>query len=162
MVRVSQLPCLWYILSPQHPISWHRMFPFFLVALRDFSPFLPPNTQSCCPVCYLHPISLQDPSLPLTLWLLSSPSQVGLRHLHLGPSASFTILSSLGCILGIQNFYFILFYFTLFYFILFYFTNIYLLVSIFHECPFRSKLPHSGWYFLVPSICLLNSGYPHS
>ena len=32
-----------------------------------------------------------------------------------------------------------------------------LLMSIYHACPFRSELPHSG-YFLVPSICLKNSG----
>jgi hypothetical protein len=33
-------------------------------------------------------------------------------------------------------------------------ANIHLLVSTYHACPFGSELPHSGWYFLVPSICL--------
>ena len=33
-------------------------------------------------------------------------------------------------------------------------ANIYLPLSAYHECPLRSGLPHSGWYFLVPSICL--------
>jgi len=41
-------------------------------------------------------------------------------------------------------------------------TNINLLVSTYHTCPFGSELPHSGWYFLVPSICLQNSGCAHS
>jgi hypothetical protein len=27
-------------------------------------------------------------------------------------------------------------------------------VIIYHACPFGSELPHSGWYFLILSICL--------
>jgi hypothetical protein len=32
-------------------------------------------------------------------------------------------------------------------------------VSTYHACPFGSELPHSGWYFLVPSICLQKSSF---
>jgi hypothetical protein len=41
-------------------------------------------------------------------------------------------------------------------------ANMHLLTSPYHACPFGSELPHVGWYFLVPSICLQTSGYPHS
>jgi hypothetical protein len=27
-------------------------------------------------------------------------------------------------------------------------------VSAYHVCSFAIGLPHSGWYFLFPSICL--------
>jgi hypothetical protein len=40
--------------------------------------------------------------------------------------------------------------------------NIHLLVSTYYACLIGSELPHSGWYFLVPSICLQNLGCPHS
>jgi hypothetical protein len=33
-------------------------------------------------------------------------------------------------------------------------ANIHLLVSIYYIWSFVTGLPHSGWYFLVPSICL--------
>jgi hypothetical protein len=41
--------------------------------------------------------------------------------------------------------------------ILYFMAKIHLQVSTYHACPFRSRLPHSGWYFLVPPICLQNS-----
>jgi hypothetical protein len=48
------------------------------------------------------------------------------------------------------------------YCILFFLANIHLLLSTYHACPFGYVLPHSGWYLLVPSICLQNSGCPYS
>jgi hypothetical protein len=38
---------------------------------------------------------------------------------------------------------------------------IHLSVSTYHAWLFGSVLCHSGWYFLVPSICLQNSWCPH-
>jgi hypothetical protein len=65
------------------------MFPFFLLALRDFSPFPLPNTWSCPSPLLSSPLLSSSPLpsrylLPL-LWLLSSHSQVRLRHPYLGP-----------------------------------------------------------------------------
>jgi hypothetical protein len=73
--------------SPQPPISWGCLFPFFLLALRDS-------------VLFSHPIPDQVPLSPhswfnfppgsLTpspLWMHLSLSQVGLRCSHLGTSA---------------------------------------------------------------------------
>ena len=40
-------------------------------------------------------------------------------------------------------------------------ANIHLSVSTYHACPFGSGLPCSGWYFLIPLICLQNSWCPH-
>jgi hypothetical protein len=36
-------------------------------------------------------------------------------------------------------------------------ASIHLSVSIYHVCSFVTGLPHSGWYFLDPSICLQTS-----
>jgi hypothetical protein len=41
--------------------------------------------------------------------------------------------------------------------ILYFLVNMHLSVSTYHACPFGSGVPHSGWYFLVLSICLQNS-----
>jgi|UPI00001C5612 hypothetical protein len=38
--------------------------------------------------------------------------------------------------------------------ILSFWATIYLTLSAYHVCSFVSRLPHSGLYFLVPSICL--------
>ena len=35
-----------------------------------------------------------------------------------------------------------------------YWPNIQLSVSKYYVCTFMTGLPHSGWYFIVPSICL--------
>jgi hypothetical protein len=56
-----------------------------------------------------------------------------------------TFLSSVNCILDI----------------LYFLANIHLLVNTYYACPFGSEVPYSGWYFLVPSICLQNSWCPH-
>jgi hypothetical protein len=52
------------------------------------------------------------------------------------------VLWSMGCILGPLYIFF---------------SNIHLSVSTYRAYPPVSELPHSGWYFLVPSICLRNS-----
>jgi hypothetical protein len=36
-------------------------------------------------------------------------------------------------------------------------SNIHFSVSTYHVFPLGSGLPHSGWYFLVPFICLQSS-----
>jgi hypothetical protein len=53
-----------------------------------------------------------------------------------------TFLSSVNCTLGM----------------LYFLANIHLLVNTYHG----SEIPLSGWYFLVPSICLKNSWCPYS
>jgi predicted nucleic acid-binding Zn finger protein len=58
------------------------------------------------------------------------------------------VLSSVDCIMG------------LLYIVLGRGDNIYLLVSTYYSCPFVFELPYSGWYFLIQSICLQNSGCP--
>jgi hypothetical protein len=57
------------------------------------------------------------------------------------PTLSSSLLSfmwSVNCILGIPKFW----------------ANMYVSVHAYHVCSFVIGLPHSGWYFLVPSICL--------
>jgi hypothetical protein len=53
-------------------------------------------------------------------------------------SSFFSLMWSVNCILVILNFW----------------ANIHLSVCAYHMCSFLTGLPHSGWYFLVPSICL--------
>jgi hypothetical protein len=107
----------------QSPISWGCLFTFFLLALGAsvLFPHPIPDQVSLPPLC---PLSLPGPSLPPHLWLLSSLSQVGLRHPHLGTSACwpFWVLN-----LG----YSVLYLFT--YLLL---VNIYLLVSTYHAMSF--------------------------
>jgi hypothetical protein len=50
----------------------------------------------------------------------------------------FSFMWFVNYILGIQSFW----------------ANIHLSVSAYHVCSFLIGLPHSGWYFLVPFICL--------
>jgi hypothetical protein len=69
---------------------------------------------------------------------------VGLRQPHLGTSACW-----LSWVLWTVSWVFWTF------FIL---ADIHFLVSTYHACLFGFELPHSGWYFLVISICLQNSG----
>jgi hypothetical protein len=142
----------WRVLSTSYllrlPVS------ILSAGLQGFSPFTH-SILDQVPLSPPHPnsLSLSGPSLPLHLWLLSSPSQVGTRCLHLGPAACWPFLSSVNCILGIL-YYLFTFYVSM------YLVNIHLLVSTYHACPFGSQLPHSGWYCLVPSTCLKNSGSP--
>jgi hypothetical protein len=64
------------------------------------------------------------------LWLLSSPSQVGLRYPHLGPPTcwAFWILWTVSWVFYIWG------------------ANICLLVSTYHTCLFGSELPQLGWW----------------
>jgi hypothetical protein len=66
-----------------------------------------------------------------------------------------TFMSSVDCILGIL---YILFIYLFLNFLLT--STTYKWVHTMHLL--LDQLPHSGWYFLVPSICLQNSGCPHS
>jgi hypothetical protein len=99
-----------------------------------------PLTQSYLPQSTFPPRSL--PPTPLMIAFFSLPN--GTEAYSLGHFSLFS--SSVDCILGIMYFL----------------TNIHLLVSTYHACPFGSELPHSGWYFLVPSIWLQNSRFHHS
>ena len=140
---------LWYILeglltsySPRLNVSILSAGP------QGFQSFSPTQYQIMFPSLH-SPILLlsQVHPSPLVVAFFSLPSRTGTSSL--GPFSLLTLLSSVDCILGIQHFFF-------------FFANIHLLVSKCHACPFGSELPHSGCYFLVPSICLQNSGCPHS
>ena len=77
------------------------------------------------------------PLLFLTQSFFSSPSNICFISLSkiqassLGPFFLFSFFGSVGYILGI----------------LYFMANIYLLVSIYHECPFGSEISHLGWLF---------------
>jgi hypothetical protein len=115
----------------------------FSVGPQGFGPFAPPNTCSCSPPC---PHSHSGPWLPSTqdhpfhqppvIAFFSLPS--GTEATSLGPFSLLISLSSMNFTLSI----------------LYFSSNICLLVSKYHVCPFGSKLTHSEWYFLVPSLCL--------
>ena len=134
---------------PQPPISQGCLFPFFLLALRAsvLFPYPIPDQVSLTPTPS-HPLS------PLVNAFFSIAN--GIETSSLKPFCLLIFLSSMDCILAILYFY--IFIFSLFVCL----ANIYLLVSTYHACPFGSELSHSGWYFLVPSIYLQNSGCPLS
>jgi hypothetical protein len=52
-----------------------------------------------------------------------------------------TFIWSMSCMVGTLSFW----------------TSIYVSMNTYNVCPFESGLYHTGWYFLVPSICLHNS-----
>jgi hypothetical protein len=81
------------------------------------------------------------PLLPMTI-LFSLLSRI--QASSLGASFLIKFFGSVGYIMSI----------------LYFLENIHSLVSTYNACHFGSGLPHSGWYFLVPSICLQNSWYP--
>jgi hypothetical protein len=57
-----------------------------LAGPQGFSPFLSSNTRSGSPLS--HPTPVHFPSqVPLSQLVISSPSEVELRHHHLGPLA---------------------------------------------------------------------------
>jgi hypothetical protein len=56
-----------------------------------------------------------------------------------------SFMCSMNCIFGIVGFW----------------ANIHSSVSAYHVCSFVIALPHSGWYFLVLSICLRTSRIHH-
>jgi len=81
----------------------------------------------------------------MKLWdLCYSSSEKSSTILPWPPPCYFDFLSSVECSVGILNFM----------------ANIHLYVSTNNACPFEWGLPHSGWYFLIPSICLQNSWCP--
>jgi hypothetical protein len=134
-VSPGSLSPLWCTLHrsppPPPPISWSCLHSFcWPSGLQSFS-----LTQYQIKFPFplkSHPLSIQGPSLPPHLWLLSSPSQVGLRHPHLDPSACWP-LWVLWTIYRVFCTYF--------------FGNIHLLVSTCHACPFVSELPWNDFFF---------------
>jgi hypothetical protein len=93
VLRVSHLTSFWYILESP-PTSYFLWLPVSILSAgpQGLSPVPPssliPDHVLRFPSVYpLSPRSLPSSGLPPYPWLLSSPSQVGLRHPHLGPSA---------------------------------------------------------------------------
>jgi hypothetical protein len=113
--------------------------------LQGFSPLPSPNNRSDsvlsltpCP----HQFSLPGYSLLPHLWLLSSPSQVRLKHSYLDISACLSLWFLLTVTLEFSTFYlFIIYHLYIYSFI---FATIHLLESPYYACPFWSELLHSG------------------
>jgi hypothetical protein len=80
-------------------------------------------------------------SLPLPPKVIFYPLLSRTEIDSLGPFFLLNFLWSIGCTVSIL-------------------ATIYLSLSICHACPFGTRLPWSGWYFLVPTICLQNSWWP--
>jgi hypothetical protein len=146
VLRASYLPGLWYILEgtpPPHlvPLNF-SLFSFFLPTLKNFSPFLLPNTGTCSPLCTptLPPTPFPSRSLPSHLWLFSSPSQMGLRHPHLGPSACWAlwVLWAVSCVFCMDFVVFVFVFVWLFVCFVF-LANIQLLASTYQACHFGSE-----------------------
>ena len=66
--------------------SYPQRLPVFILSAdpQGFSPFPPPNTRSCSPLTTT--LLSTFPLNAAPMWLLSSTSQEGLRHPHMGPS----------------------------------------------------------------------------
>ena len=156
--RVSYIPGLWCILEgypnllfPEVACFHSSCWPSELhsVSLTQYKTrFLPPPYPPRL-LPSLSSFLSQVPSSPVVTTF--SLSQVGLRYPHLGISNLLKFLSFVDYTLIILHFIYFLFL-----------ANIHLLVSTYHAHLFGSQLSHSGWYFLVPSVCLQNSGCPHS
>jgi hypothetical protein len=76
-------------------------------------------------------------SLPLPTMTILFPLLGRIEAPSLGPSFLLNLIS-VGYTMGI----------------LYFKANIHLSMSTYHVCTFGSELPHTGWYFLVPPICL--------
>ena len=115
-----------------------RLPAFFLLALLA-AVLLPdpiPDSVTLSPPSSFLPRSLLPSSLMIAFFSLPSGTEAS----SLGHFSLSTFFSSVDCMLGILNFFCV--------------ANIDFLVSTYHACPFGSELPQSGWYFLVPPICL--------
>jgi hypothetical protein len=117
-----------------HSFSWHN------VSLSPISSY----TWSCSPIVFPHPSPFQVSASLCSPWLFCFFFYVEFKHPHLFLSSCLISLCPWGCIMGI----------------LYFMANSHLSVITYHTCHFRSGLPHSGWYFLVPSICPQNSWWP--
>jgi hypothetical protein len=146
VLRVSQLPDLWCILdglsillSPEVACLYSFCWPsglhsFFLTQMSDQVPLYFPTL--------IHFSFQVPPSIPTCYCILLPPKRVW---------------GTLTWALQLVDFFeFCRLY--LGYRYLLGGGNIYSLVSTYHVCTLVSELPHSG-YFLVPSICLQNSGF---
>jgi hypothetical protein len=85
------------------------------------------------------PYPFCKPGLFWLLWLFF-PLLSGIEVSILGSSFLLNFVWSVNCIMSILSFW----------------ANINLSASTYHMFPFVSALPHSGWSFLVPPICLEN------
>jgi hypothetical protein len=124
--------------------SYFLRLPVYILSAgpQGFSRFPSPSTRSGTPHSHSH--SLPSPSLlPTYDCCLLSPKCDWAYSL--GYFSLLSLLNSVDCILCIL---YVLFCFVL--------ANIHLLFSTYHAWP------HSGWYFLVSSICLQKSGCLHS
>ena len=136
------------------PTSYFLRLPVYILSAgpQGFSPFLSPNTRFPSP----HNLPQVLPTLPTCECFLLSPS--GTEASSLGHFSLLSFLSSVDSVLAIL--YIFVLYFIVCLFDCLFMANIHLLVSTYQACPFGSF--HSGWNFLVPYICLQNSGCPCS
>jgi len=104
------------------------------------------HTWSCSSLSVLSSPTHVSHSLPLLplqflFWFLR-----GIEASSYGSFCLLNFLQSVGCIIGI----------------LYFLDNVHFLVIIYYARSFGPGLPHSGWYFLIPSIYLQNSLCPNS
>jgi hypothetical protein len=122
---------------PQFPIP-HCYTPLFNFLTLCTSPPSPPIPH---PVPLFPPLPLfflPSPSHPLPPMVILCPLLGRTEASTLWSSFFLSFIWSVSCIMGIPSFL----------------SKIHLSVSTYHMCSFESRLPHSGWYFQVPYICL--------
>ena len=118
---------------PLFPI-FHCYTPLFTFLVLCTSPLFPPTPNLVRPFFPLPLLSLsQIPHTINLLWLLCSLLQVGLKHPNFGLPSSWPSY----CLWVVS----------------WVFPRVLLNIHL-SVCSFVIGLPHSGWYFLVPSICL--------
>ena len=84
------------------------------------------------------PLFIPSPSYPLPTMIILFPFLTRTNTSTLCSSFVLSFIWSVSCNVGILSL----------------FSNIHLSLNTYHVCSFVTDLPHSGWYFLVPSICL--------
>ena len=143
VLRFSHLSGSWYIL--EGPSTSHLMRLYISIHSAGPWGFTTGSPQQYLIIFPLSPA----PSLPIfhlvpSVFLPSGFFSIAssIKASSLWPYSLLTFLSSVNCTLGM----------------LYFLANIHLLVNTYHG----SEIPLSGWYFLVPSICLKNSWCPYS
>ena len=124
----------WWLSLVPHLLCYVPLFNFLTLCTSPPSSPTPGPDPIFCP----HSHFLPSPSLLIHPVIILFPL---LSRTEAFTFYSFFFLSfiwSMSCMVGILSF----------------FPNIYLSVSTYHVCSFVIGLPHSGLYFLDPSICL--------
>jgi hypothetical protein len=120
---------------PQVPIS-HCYMPLFKFLILCVSSPSCPITDSA--PHFPLPLLCYSPSHPLPHMSVLFPLLRNIESSIFWSSFFLSFIWSVNCILGIASFV----------------ANIHLSLSAYHVLSFMTQLPHTGWYFIVPSISL--------